>query len=687
MTHYAELEIGLHRRDENCYQVDARFTDAESDIDSRFGRGESPCLRFDWVTLRTLAFDDAAYGTLLGETLFGLPRVREAFDAARVAAQSSGKALRLRLYIDASASELHSLRWETLRDPYEQRCLLTDERLLFSRYLSSSGFDARRLLRPKADLRALIAIANPADIASYEGMARLNLDEELARARAGLSNMAVTELASGGTVTLKNLMARLREGCDLLYLVAHGKLDKREPLLWLENEGGNTQRVSGVEFVNHLRDLEQRPRLVVLVSCQSAGAGTQSDAETVLAALGPRLAEAGIPAVLAMQGNISLETARQFMTVFFTELQRDGQIDRAMAAARGAVRGRPDWWMPVLFMRLKSGKIWYAPGFAEDPQGLRKWPAILTQIKNGKCLPILGPGVTESLFGSPQELARQWAEAHHFPLSPHHQDDLPQVAQFLAVEQAETFPMFDLQPRMEQMMRLRYQHLLPPEAEQMGFGDLLETVYDRAIRPNAAHPVHALVKLPAPMYMTTDCSDVLERALRAAGKPPQSDFCRWNVWSEQIDTLPLFQETSPDYRPSVAKPFVYHLFGVLEYPDSLVLTEDNYFDYLIGVTLNHKSFPGFVRPALASQAWLMLGFYLDDWSFRVLFRSIAKIEGRQTQGSRHANIAAQISPEEGRMLELARALKFFENHFQKEALSVYWGSVEDFMQELVKRLK
>ena len=58
-----------------------------------------------------------------------------------------------------------------------------------------------------------------------------------------------------------------------------------------------------------------------------------------------------------MQGKISMATVRQFMPLFFAELRRDGQIDRAMAAARGRVRDRPDWWMPVLFMRLRDGQL------------------------------------------------------------------------------------------------------------------------------------------------------------------------------------------------------------------------------------------------------------------------------------------------------------------------------------------
>ena len=43
---------------------------------------------------------------------------------------------------------------------------------------------------------------------------------------------------------------------------------------------------------------------------------------------------------------------------------------------------------------------------------------------------------------------------------------------------------------------------------------------------------------------------------------------------------------------------MYHLFGVHDEPDSLVLTEDDYFDYLIGVTTNKELIPIAVRQAL-----------------------------------------------------------------------------------------
>ena len=99
--------------------------------------------------------------------------------------------------------------------------------------------------------------------------------------------------------------------------------------------------------VSWLSELKQPPCLVVLISCQSAGTGevtersSRARSKTMhLGALGPRLGSAGVPAVLAMHGNVTMATVEAFMPKFFSELQKDGLVDRAVALARGAVRDR-----------------------------------------------------------------------------------------------------------------------------------------------------------------------------------------------------------------------------------------------------------------------------------------------------------------------------------------------------------
>jgi hypothetical protein len=688
MTAYADLEVGLHRRDSDSYAVELRFNRPDSEADVRLIRGDPSLVQFDMDRLRTLALDDAAYGQLLSQCLFADPAVQTAFAQARSTVQALDASLRLRLLIGPSAPELHSLCWETLRDPKDGSSLFTSEHLLFSRYLSSLDWRPVRL-RPQTDLRALVVIANPTDVATYRPggrpLAALDVAAELARAKVGLGNISATDLASDGKATINNLGAHLRDGYDILYLVCHGILLQGEPWLWLEDETGKTHRVPGRELVTQLVELQQCPRLVVLASCQSAGSG--GDARTgdagALSALGPRLAEAGIPAVLAMQGDITMQTVAQFMPVFFQELQRDGQVDRAMAVARGAVRERPDWWIPVLYMRLKSGRIWYSAGFAGKGDELEKWPALLSNIRRGRCTPILGPGLTESLLGSRREIARRWAETYHFPMAPHNREDLTQVAQYLAVNLQRMFPRDELLEYLREEMLRRYGHDLPEALHEASLDELVTAVGLQRRAQHPAEPHQVLAGLPLPIYITTDPCNLLAEALSAAGKEPQVELCRWN---DDIAQLPSIYDIEPNYRPDAQRPLVYHLFGRLQEPDSLILTEDDYFDYLIGVTSNKDLVPGVVRRALADTSLLFLGFQMDDWNFRVLFRSIMSQEGR---GRRHgyAHVAAQIDPEEGRILEPDRARRYLESYFHDADISIYWGSAEDFMQELQRRWK
>jgi hypothetical protein len=103
---------------------------------------------------------------------------------------------------------------------------------------------------------------------------------------------------------------------------------------------------------------------------------------------------------------------------------------------------------------------------------------------------------------------------------------------------------------------------------------------------------------------------------------------------------------------------------------------------LIGLTSNTDLIPEVVREALVSKALLFLGFKLDDWNFRVLFRSIMNREGRDLLEKR-PHVAAQVTPEEERILIPERARRYLETYFQSNpTISIYWGSSHDFITEL-----
>jgi hypothetical protein len=675
MVECAELELGLVRRDAGLYAVEMRFTQPGSEADVRLGGGSEPVLMaLDPAALRGKLLDADAYGEALGAALFAAAPVAEMFARAETAAQQLGAPLRLRLAIGADAPELQAVRWETLRGPSGARLVARDQ-ILFSRYLGS--FDWQPVgLRPQSELRVLVAIANPKGLAEY-GLAAIDVAGEWGRVRASLGELPADALTEPGSATLTGIADRLRDGYDVLYLVCHGTWQRGASWLWLEDASGGLDRVPGEALVERVAALAQRPRLIVLASCESSGVGqTRGDEAEAAAALGPSLARAGVPAVLAMQGRISAATVERLMPRLFAELRRDGQVDRALAVARSGVQDRPDWWMPALFMRLRSGRISYTPGFGGDGGGFEKWPALLQSIRSGRCTPVIGPGLVEAMLGSTRDLARAWAKTYHYPMVAD-REDLPQVAQYLVVHQDMNFPRDELENALRGSIRERYPQAVPKDMQDAPLDDLFAAVAGWRREHGRLDGHEVLAGLPVPIFITTAVDRLLEQRLQQRGKAPASGLCAWN--GDVVDE-------AGDARPDVQRPLVYHLFGRLDARDSMVLTEDDHFDFLIGVTGNRDLIPVTVRRALADTALLFLGFHMDDWNFRVLFRSILSQQGGGRR-KRYAHVAAQIDPEQGRALDPIRARRYLEGYFDAADITIYWGSAEDFLRELKARLE
>jgi hypothetical protein len=213
----------------------------------------------------------------------------------------------------------------------------------------------------------------------------------------------------------------------------------------------------------------------------------------------------------------------------------------------------------------------------------------------------------------------------------------------------------------------------------------------------------------------------MEDSLREAGRDPRSDFSRWNS-NAYFDLLnfrkyPSINDRYPDYSPSMDQPLVYHLFGKLRLPDpippvdgkpapedvsgtdevkasrevagcaSYIVTEDDYFDYMLNIGSKGGTKP--VRAALASNALLFFGFRLDDWSFRVLLRSIFNKEGslaRNVGQNFLPCIGAQVQPDEERIEHPVRAANYYQDYFQQCKIETFWGSVDEFAQAFDKNV-
>jgi hypothetical protein len=133
------------------------------------------------------------------------------------------------------------------------------------------------------------------------------------------------------------------------------------------------------------------------------------------------------------------------------------------------------------------------------------------------------------------------------------------------------------------------------------------------------------------------------------------------------------------------KPIVYHLFGFEHYPKSLVLSEDDYLDFLVKVVEESGDQKGTILPyelttALRESSVLLLGYRLQDWEFRVLFRGIlrdaAKLGGYKLVIQLDPHKQTEIKGKQGEK----PAHKYLRKYFAP--FQVSWGTTEMFMSKL-----
>jgi hypothetical protein len=76
-----------------------------------------------------------------------------------------------------------------------------------------------------------------------------------------------------------------------------------------------------------------------------------------------------------------------------------------------------------------------------------------------------------------------------------------------------------------------------------------------------------------------------------------------------------------------------------------------------------------------------LGQAPHDLEFRVFFRFLLAQEGREMLNF-YSHVAAQIEPEEDRIVDVKRARKYLEDYYESENIEIYWGNTKEFLQSL-----
>ena len=668
--HLVDLEIRIFQRKDAGYPVEITLGGQQE-----FPRGHLSADVLPWTPSSDLSAD----GQRLLDTLLADANLRSAWAEARGQAPHR----RIRLRIDTLASELHTLPWEQLQDG--PALLSAHADTPFSRYLPialpwGGPVDER-------PIRLLVLISDPADIEQKYGLPPADVDLERSTLQSAFDSADPTTLQVDflePPITLERLEQMLRDnengGYHIIHYVGHGAFsDKRaQAVLYLQDDDGNTRLAFDDQLAQLLARQGIQPRLIFLSACQSA---SRSSSDAFLG-LAPKLVSVGVPAVVAMQDLVSVESTLIFSQSFYQRLLEHGQVDLAVNEARSSLltADRPDAAVPVLFMRLKSGSLWGAEADARGQiLGTRNprvfWSGLIRMIQQSKCTPIIGHRVHGRWLPLAAEIATAWAGEHDYPFSDSH--DLPHVAQYLASHQGDDFPRYELLDAATRILTDRLPQELRPDGRFDSLTQLIQSVgwqHLTADDPNDVHRVLASLNLP--LYLTTNYDNFMVEALSALGKQPSREICRWH---ELLDGLPSLFEDDPDYQPTLDAPLVYHLLGSDEEPDSLVLTQDHYLDYLVQVSAAMERIPHYIWAALANSSLMFLGFSLDDWEFRVIIRGLV---ATREQRRRFKHVAVQLETDDDTETDSTAVQTFLQQYFQDAEINVFWGSVQQFVAEL-----
>jgi len=157
--------------------------------------------------------------------------------------------------------------------------------------------------------------------------------------------------------TVDALQDALRHGPRALHFVGHGGFDPvLGGVLVLEDPQGEAVAVDAEVVAALLRGSSLR--LAVLNACESA----RTDPRDTFAGIAPRLVQAGLPAVVAMQTALSDDAALHFTRAFYAAVADGWPVDAAVTAGRQAIFAhaaeRPDWTVPVLYLSAPDGVLW-----------------------------------------------------------------------------------------------------------------------------------------------------------------------------------------------------------------------------------------------------------------------------------------------------------------------------------------
>lgn len=267
-------------------------------------------------------------------------------------AQNANVRLRMRIEADTIASLPLEFVYRSLGGHF----LAINPDTVLSRYLNLP-LPPERVRRREGPLHMLAIIADPTD------QTRLNPDDWEALIREALAmpltsgHMTLQSIKRATRKEIRN--ALLQQKPDIIQFVGHGVYKNGKGYLALVDEATEkTWLVDDERFANLYLGFDDHLGLISLATCESA---TSDDPQGFLG-IAPKLVQRGLPAVLAMQYEVYVKTAKVFLEDFYVSVSARKPIDWATQSARNAVSlefglDNREFATPVLFMRAADGSV------------------------------------------------------------------------------------------------------------------------------------------------------------------------------------------------------------------------------------------------------------------------------------------------------------------------------------------
>lgn len=298
------------------------------------------------------------FGALLFQEAVSGP-VRDFYQKCQAQADREHAGMRVRLTLDNSVDDLP---WEFLCQQDDFMAL--NPRSPIVRYIE--GAASCSLVKVEYPLRVLVVIAKPSDEVPLDTDAE---KQSITAALKPLTDQAIVHLTFiEGNNTWKKLMnALLPNRTHILHFIGHGTFDETngEGVLIMADKDGKTELVDS-ERLRVLVLGRSRLALIVLNSCLGTAGGDAQPFSSVAAGL----IKSGIPAVIAMQFEISDEAAREISETFYTSLTLNLPVDAALTEARRRIflsnRNSLEWATPILYMQVPDGQLFEFKGARPD---------------------------------------------------------------------------------------------------------------------------------------------------------------------------------------------------------------------------------------------------------------------------------------------------------------------------------